>query len=101
MNPLQSLIYWKMFWFKLLLSTLVITSLAVGAGLAGVDNWSSLPPFEKFLIINAILGVIGTNILSLLDKTYAGLSDANPVLPPNPVITQQPVVTNSQTLNKV
>ena len=74
MSPLQLMIYWKMFWFRLLLSTGSIVALALCAGLSGVDNFSGLETTQKIIIIASIAGIICTNTVSLLDKTYASLS---------------------------
>jgi hypothetical protein len=93
MNPIiTSALYWRGFIAKLVISSIVILALAISSALSAVNNWSDLTTTQQVIIICGIVGVAGTNINSLLDKTFAQKSaaqdDPNNPSAPSPLATK-------------
>lgn len=93
MKPIEAIVYYKLFLVKLGITTTVIIAAAIAAALSGVDNWGALTHTQQLIIVCGIVSVAGTNLISMLDKTFATLSNGQnaplttppqtPTIPPN------------------
>lgn len=73
-NARTSLLYWKLFIFKVINGVVMVAAAGIVTALAGVD-WASLSGSQKLIIICSILITVGKYLDGLFDKTLSKLSD--------------------------
>ncbi len=69
--------HWWGFLLKLVISSIVIICMAISGSLSGVNDWNALSTTQKIIIVCSTIALAGTNLNSLLDKTFAEKSNGH------------------------